>query len=156
MGRFAQNYPKIILKIMMDLISEYNKKLEPMKIITGEAMRVHRNYKPGLVESAYEAALKYLLEKKGMKVERQVFLPLFWNDVQLDQNYRLDLVVDGIICELKAVNFVDSSHIKQLWSYMHITHTEYGMLINFGGKSLYSEWFRRDPVTGIIEKVKLL
>lgn len=140
----------------MDLIKEHNVLLEPMRIITGEAMRVHRKYKPGLVESAYEAALKYLLEQKGMKVERQVYLPLYWDKVKLDQSYRLDLMVDGIICELKAVGFVDSSHIKQLWSYMNITNTEYGMLINFGGKSLYSEWFHRNPVTGIVEKVKLM
>ena len=141
----------------MDLIQEYNARLEPMRVITGEAMRVHRKYKPGLVESAYEAALKYLLELKGMTVQRQVFLPLYWDDVQLDQSYRIDLLVGGnIICELKAVGYVDASHIKQLWSYMNITHTEYGMLINFGSKSLYSEWFHRDPVTGEIEKVKLM
>lgn len=140
----------------MNLIQEYNKKLEPMRVITGEAMRVHRKFRPGLMESAYEAALQYLLTQKGMKVERQKFLPLYWDDVRLDQDYRIDLMVDGIICELKAVGYVDSSHIKQLWSYMNITHTEYGMLINFGSKSLYSEWFRRDPATGEIEKVKLM
>lgn len=139
----------------MDLIQEYNKRLEPMRIITGEAMRVHRKYKPGLVESAYEAALKYLLEQKGMRVERQVFLPLYWDDVKLDQDYRIDLMVDGIICELKAVKFVSTDHRQQLWSYMRVTRTQYGMLINFGSKSLYSEWYKLDIPTGEIEQVKL-
>ena len=46
------------------------------KEIIGEAMLIHRKYKPGLLESAYEAALKYLLELKGYKVKRQVFLPI--------------------------------------------------------------------------------
>ena len=141
----------------MNLITEYNKKLEPMRIITGEAMRVHRKFKPGLMESAYEAALKYLLDQKGMKVERQKYLPIFWDNVQLDQDYRMDLVVnDNIICELKAVGHVDHAHVRQLWSYMNITHMEYGMLINFGAQSLYSEWFRRDPTTGEITKVRLM
>ena len=141
----------------MDAISEYNKKYEFFKDITGEAMKIHRKWHSGLLESAYEAALKYLLEQKGFKVERQKFLPIYWDDVKLDQDYRLDLVVnDNIILELKAVNFVDKSHRRQLFNYMHLTHTEYGMLINFGGDSLFSEWYRRSPMTGEIEKIKLL
>ena len=141
----------------MDAISEYNKKYEFFREITGEAMMIHRKWHSGLLESAYEAALKYLLEQKGFKVERQVYLPMFWDDVQLDHTYRMDLVInDNIIVELKAVKFVDKEHRRQLFNYMHLTHTEYGMLINFGGDSLFSEWFRRDPITGEIEKIKLL
>ena len=141
----------------MDAISEYNKKYEFIKDITDEAMKIHRKWHSGLLESAYEAALKYLLEQKGFKVERQKFLPIYWDDVKLDQDYRLDLVVnDNIILELKAVNFVDKSHRRQLFNYMHLTHTEYGMLINFGGDSLFSEWYRRSPMTGEIDKIKLL
>lgn len=139
----------------MDLIKQHNEKYRFFADITGEAMRVHRKYKPGLVESAYEAALQYLLTQKGMKVERQKFLPLYWDDVRLDQDYRIDLMVDGIICELKAVKFVSAEHRQQLWSYMRVTHTRYGMLINFGSKSLYSEWYKLDISTGEIEQVKL-
>jgi len=69
----------------MNLIEEYNKKYEFFKDITGEAMKVHRKFHKGLLESAYEAALKYLLEQKGYAVERQVVLPMYWDDVQLDQ-----------------------------------------------------------------------
>ena len=141
----------------VDVVSEYNKKYEFFREITGEAMKIHRKWHSGLLESAYEAALKYLLEQKGFKVERQKFLPIYWDDVKLDQDYRLDLVVnDNIILELKAVNFVDKSHRRQLFNYMHLTHTEYGMLINFGGDSLFSEWYRRSPMTGEIDKIKLL
>jgi GxxExxY protein len=141
----------------MNLIEEYNKKYKFFSDITGIAMKVHRTYHPGLLESAYEAAMKYLLECDGYKVERQVFLPIFWEDVQLDQTYRMDLLVnDNIIIELKALKFVDKEHRHQLWNYMHLTHKQYGMLINFGSSSLFSEWFERDPVTGEISKIKLL
>lgn len=120
-------------------------------------MLVHRKYKPGLLESAYEAALKYLLEQKGHQVDRQVFLPIFWDDVQLDQTYRMDLVIDNdIIVELKAISHIETGHRKQLWNYMNLTHKPYGMLINFGADHLYSEWYHRHPEDGIIEKVKLL
>ena len=141
----------------MNLIEEYNKKYKFFVDIIGVAMKVHSKYKPGLLESAYEAAMKYLLELDGYKVERQVYLPIYWDSVQLDQTYRMDLVVnDDIIVELKAVKFVDKEHRHQLWNYMHLTHKPYGMLINFGSESLFSEWFERDPLTGEISKIKLI
>lgn len=139
----------------MDLIKEHNKRYQFFRDITGEAMQVHREYKPGLLESAYEAALKYLLEQKGYMVEQQKMLPIYWKDVKLDQHYRMDLVVGGnIILELKALNFVNDEHRRQLFNYMHLTHMEYGMLINFGSQHLYSDWYKRYP-DGKIERVRL-
>lgn len=92
----------------MDLIAEYNKKYEFFREIAGVAMKVHSKYHYGLLESAYEAALRFLLEQKGHKVERQVFLPIYWEEVQLDQTYRMDLVIDdNIIVELKAIAHID-------------------------------------------------
>lgn len=141
----------------MDLIEEHNKRYAFFREITGEAMRVHRKFRGGLLESAYEAALKYLLEQKGYNVERQVYLPIYWDDVRLDQDYRMDLVINGnIIVELKAVKYIDTPHRRQLWNYMNLTHLQYGMLINFSPDGLYSEWYCRDEITGEIDKVKLL
>ena len=138
----------------MDLIKEYNKRYEFFRGITGTAMKIHAKYKPGLLESAYEAALKYLLEQQSYKVERQVFLPIYWDDVKLDQTYRMDLVVnDNIIIELKAIAHIESEHRRQLMNYMNLTHMQYGMLINFGSKHLYSEWYERDRITGEIIKI---
>ena len=140
----------------MDAISEYNKRFAFFRDITGVAMKVYNKYRPGLLESAYEAALKYLLEQKGYKVERQKYLPIYWDDVQLDQTYRMDLVVnDNIILELKAVNFADKEHRRQLWNYMNLTQTRYGILINFGPDRLFSEWYVRYE-SGEIEKVRLM
>jgi len=141
----------------MDLLQEYNKKYHFFREITGIAMKVYNKYRPGLLESAYEAALKYLLEQNGYTVERQKNLPIYWEQVQLDQTYRMDLVINGnIIIELKAVNFVDKNHRRQLWNYMHLTHVQYGMLINYGPDRLYSEWFERNPVSDEIVKVRLI
>lgn len=138
----------------MNLIEEHNKKYAFFHQITGEAMRVHAKYKCGLLESAYEAALKYLLELKGFSVDRQVFVPMYWDDVQLEQSYRLDLVVNkNIIVELKATNGTGSEHRRQLFNYMNLTHFPYGMILNFGMKHLYFEWYERDEETGEIEKV---
>lgn len=139
----------------MDLIKKHNEKYKFFADITGEAMKVYNKFRPGLMESAYEAALKHLLKKSGHEVEQQVWLPMFWDDEKLDQEYRMDLVVDGVILELKAVQYIVAEHRKQLWSYMNLTHTEYGMLLNFGNKQgLLSEWYKRYP-DGNIEKVRL-
>ena len=120
-------------------------------------MTVYNKYKYGLLESAYEAAFKYLLEKDDYKVEQQVFLPIYWDDVQLDQNYRMDLVINGnIIVELKAIAHIDTPHRRQLWNYMNLTHMPFGMLINFSPKGLYSEWYHRHPEDGSIEKIRLM
>ena len=141
----------------MDWNNEYNRKYKFFHEITGEAMRVHSKYKPGLLESAYEAALKYLLEQKGHQVDRQVYLPIYWDEVKLDQNYRMDLVIDSnIIVELKAISHIETVHRRQLFNYMNLTHLPYGMIINFGAESLYSEWYHRNSATGQIDKVKLL
>ena len=139
----------------MDLLTEHNRKYQFFVEITGVAMRVYNAYHYGLLESAYEAAMKYLLEKEGYKVERQVFLPIYWENVQLDQNYRMDLVInDKIIVELKSIKFVGDEHRKQLQNYLNITHIKYGMLINFSPDRIYSEWYERDN-DGSIERIKL-
>ena len=141
----------------MDAITEYNKRYEFFKDIAGEAMKVHRKWRGGLLESAYEAALKYLLEQKGYTVERQVFVPMYWDNVRLDQDYRLDLLINGdIILELKAIKHIDTPHRQQLWSDLRITRKPYGMLINFSPEGLYSEWYHYVDATGEIDRIKLL
>ena len=141
----------------MDLIKEYNKQYDFFREITGEAMRVHSKFRGGLLESAYEAALKYLLEQRGYMVTRQEFVPIYWDNVRLDQDYRLYLLVNGnIILELKAIKHIDTVHRRQLWSYMRITHLPYGMLINFSPNGLYSEWYHYHEDTDIIDRIKLM
>ena len=141
----------------MDLIKEYNKKYDFFREITGIAMKVHNKYRYGLLESAYEAALKYLLRENGYTVESQVYLPIFWDNVQLDQSYRMDLVINNdIIVELKSINYIDTPQRKQLWNYMNLTHKPYGMLINFSPEGLYSECYHRNDTTGEIDKIKLI
>jgi GxxExxY protein len=134
---------------------EYNKRYAFFQDITGKAMQVHSEYHGGLLESAYEAALTYLLVQDGYHVERQVFLPIYWKDIKLDQNYRMDLVVNHeVIIELKAMTFTGLEHRKQLWNYLNLTHMPYGMLINFSPKGLYSEWYHRHQ-NGEMEQIRI-
>lgn len=139
----------------MDLLKVHNKKYQFFADITGIAMKVYNKYHYGLLESAYEAAMVYLLEQDGYHVDRQVFLPIYWDDVKLDQSYRMDLVINNnVIVELKSVQFIGDEHRKQLKNYLNITHIPFGMLINFSPDRIYSEWYERYP-DGIIERIKL-
>ena len=96
-------------------------------------MQVHAEYHPGLLESAYEAALVYLLRQGELQIEEQVNLPMYWKDVKLNKHYCMDLVVNGdTIIELKAVKYINNDHRKQLWNYMHLTHMPFGLLFKFG------------------------
>ncbi len=139
----------------MDLLNEHSKKYKFFVDITGVAMKVYNKYHYGLLESAYEAAMCHLLVLDGFKVERQVSLPIYWDEVKLDQLYRMDLVInENIIVELKSVQYVTDVHRKQLKNYLNITHMNYGMLINFSPDRIYSEWYERYH-DGTIDRITL-
>ncbi len=100
--------------------------------IIGASIQVHRTLGPGLLESAYEACLKYELEKRGLKVSSQVELPVIYDGMKIDLGYRLDLLVeDSVIVELNAVNKTTPVHEAQLLSYLKLSKKRLGLLINF-------------------------
>ena len=137
----------------MDVLKEYDETVKPLRQIVGAAMTVFNEWGAGLLESAYEAGMKHLLEKEH-KVERQKYLPIYWKDEKLEDNYRMDLVVDDIIVELKACKFISNDHKRQLHNYMRLTKNKYGILINFAEKQVFSEAFKLYP-DGSIEKTPL-
>jgi len=107
-----------------------------MQEITGEiigaAMKVHTLLGPGLLESAYEACLAYELRKRGFNVAQQVSLPVFYDGMQVDAGYRLDLIVnDVVIVELKAVEKMIPVYEAQMLSYLKLSGKKVGLLINF-------------------------
>lgn len=100
--------------------------------IVDAAVRVHSILGPGLLESVYEACLTHELEKRGHKVERQVSIPIRYDDVILDAGLRLDMVVDGLaVLELKAVEQLLPVHEAQLLTYLKLSSLRLGFLLNF-------------------------
>lgn len=100
--------------------------------IIGCAIKVHRVLGPGLLESAYEVCLVHELRKAGLRVERQVPLPIVYDGIELDACYQLDIVVeDLIILELKSVERIMPIHEAQLLTYLKLTKKKLGLLINF-------------------------
>jgi len=112
--------------------------------IIGAAIAVHRELGPGLLESAYEACLMFELLERGLKVERQVAVPIVYRGHTLDCGYRIDLLVDNeVIVELKCVEKIDPVHVAQLVSHLRLFKRTVGLLINFRVKLLALEGVRR-------------
>ena len=100
--------------------------------VIGAAIEVHRVLGPGLLESAYEACLVFELSQRGLEVECQKTLPVFYRGLQLDSAYRVDLLVEKrLIVELKAVERLDAIHEAQVLTYLRLFGAEVGLLINF-------------------------
>jgi GxxExxY protein len=102
------------------------------KTIIGAAIEVHRTLGPGLLESTYEACLFYELDQMGLYVERQVELPVKYKNVSLNVGYKIDLLVENqVIIELKSVKELLPVHTAQIITYLKISNTSKGLLMNF-------------------------
>ena len=100
--------------------------------IVDAAYRVHTTLGPGLLESVYEAALAYELEKRGLRVARQHAIPVIYEEVRIHAGFYADLVVeDVVIVEIKALEIVALVHKKQLLTYLRLADKRLGLLINF-------------------------
>ena len=100
--------------------------------IIGSAIKVHKALGPGLLESAYQACLYYELIKTGMFVEKEKPLPLVYEEVKLDWGYRMDLVIERkIIVEVKSVDSLTDIHLAQILTYLKLSNSRFGLLINF-------------------------
>ena len=100
--------------------------------IIGAAIRVHSAVGPGLLEGAYETCLLYELEKQDLSVRNQVLIPIRYQDLKIDNGYRLDLLVgDRVVVELKAIETILPVHRAQLLSYLRLGGFRLGYLLNF-------------------------
>ena len=107
--------------------------------IIGAAMEVHRQMKYGLEESVYNECLSMELEDRGIRNVPEEKLPVYYKGKLLKKYYRMDIVVDDIVVELKSVKQLIPAHRAQLFNYLRITKKPVGILINFGAESLQGE-----------------
>ena len=94
---------------------------------------LHRDLGPGLLETAYEMLMFDQLAKRGLRVARQVFVPLRYDGVVVDNAFKIDLLVeDRLIVELKSVEKLMPVHGKQVLTYLRLMNLPLGLLMNFG------------------------
>ncbi len=122
---------------------------EIAKIIVDAAFHIHKRLGPGLLETVYEVVLAYVLQRRGLKVERQVPVAIVYDDIKFDEGFRADLIVeDKVIVELKSVENVVPVHKKQLLTYLRLADKRLGLLINFGSELI------RDGISSVVNGLK--
>jgi GxxExxY protein len=104
--------------------------------IIGAAIEVHQRLGPGFLESIYESALVIELRKRGLKVDQQVILRVYYDDLQVGE-HRLDLIVeDLIILELKAIQKLEDVHFAIVKSYLRAAGKQHGLILNIAKPTL--------------------
>ncbi|HSV28254.1 MAG TPA: GxxExxY protein [Candidatus Omnitrophota bacterium] len=100
--------------------------------VVDAAFKVHSQLGPGLLESVYEHCLAHELTKRGIKVARQVPIPIIYDGEQLEAGLKLDLLAgNAIVIEVKAVEKDNPVYRAQLLTYLKLTGKRLGFLINF-------------------------
>lgn len=105
---------------------------ELSNIVLGQAIEVHKQLGPGLLESAYQECLYYELLNNGLKVEKEKPMPIIYKEVKLDHGYRIDLLVENkLVIEIKTVEALNEVHLAQVLTYLKLGNYKLGLLINF-------------------------
>lgn len=102
------------------------------KAVVNAAYEVHKKLGPGLLEKVYEVCFCHVLRKNGFTVQRQLDVPIIFDDITFEEGLRLDVLVnDLVIVELKALENVNPVWQAQLISHLTLTGKRLGFLINF-------------------------
>jgi GxxExxY protein len=121
------------------------------KVVVDAAVKVHRELGPGLLETVYEVVLARELERRGLRVERQVPVPIVYEGMRFEEGFRADIVVEGkVILELKSVEQMGKVHAKQVFTYLKLKGLKLGFVLNFGA-NLMKEGIER-VVNGLPEE----
>lgn len=112
-------------------------------VVVDSAFHIHRELGPGLLESVYETVLAKVLADRGLRIARQLPVPIRFQGLKFEEGFRADSVVNGlIIVELKSVEAISPAHLKQLLTYLRLMHLPLGLLINFGSPT-FKEGIKR-------------
>ncbi|MAY83483.1 MAG: GxxExxY protein [Flavobacteriales bacterium] len=112
-------------------------------IILGAAINVHKELGPGLLESSYQECLYYELVSSGLLVQKEIPLPIIYKEVKLEHGYRIDLLVEKkVVVEIKSIDTIAPVHVAQILTYMRLSKTNTGLMLNFNVAKL-KEGIRR-------------
>jgi GxxExxY protein len=101
------------------------------------AIAVHKHFGPGLLESLYEECLVIELTKAGLKFKKQPSLSVEYDGQVIENAFRVDLwVEDKVIVEIKSTEKLAPIHEAQILTYMRLTKSPLGLLVNFNEKLL--------------------
>jgi GxxExxY protein len=101
--------------------------------IISSAIKIHKTLGPGLLENVYQGCLIYELQKQNVAVQREVTLPVKYEEMIFETGYRADLIVDQkVLIEIKSIEKTLPIHKAQTLTYLKLTNYPLALLINFG------------------------
>jgi GxxExxY protein len=93
---------------------------------------MHRTLGPGLLESVYEAAFAYELQRRAIPFTRQKSIPGLYEDIKIDVGFRADITMDEkLLIEIKSVDGLENAHHKTVLTYLRMANLKLGLLVNF-------------------------
>ena len=111
--------------------------------IIGAAIELHKKLGPGLLKSVYENSLAYDLRELGFDVKQQLPMPFVYKDVNMDNGYRIDLLVNSkVVVEIKSIESLAPVHFAQTLTYLKLSNLKLGLLMNFNSKLLKDNMHR--------------
>ena len=101
-------------------------------LIVDSSIKIHTAIGPGCYERVYDELLYYELNKIGLKVKRQITMPISYEVLQINDAYKLDLLIeDKVIIEIKSIEYILPVHFKQVNTYLKLMNLKHGILLNF-------------------------
>jgi GxxExxY protein len=126
------------------------KENEIASIVVDICYKIHRKLGPGLLESVYESAFAYELDKLGIPYKRQAGIKVKYEDIVLDVGFRADIIInDKVILELKSVENTENIHHKIVLTYLKLSSLKLAFLVNFNVKLIKDGIFRK--INGYLE-----
>ena len=112
--------------------------------IRGAIYEVYNGLGPGLLESVYVSALEWELQEQGLKVDREVSVPVVYKGVRLALGFRMDLLIEQkVLIEVKSVETLHNKHHKQVLNYLKLSGLKLGILVNFNTNDIEDEIYRK-------------
>ncbi|MFT5229015.1 MAG: GxxExxY protein [Urechidicola sp.] len=112
--------------------------------IRGAIFNVYNHLGPGLLESVYVAALMHEFKTDGLDVQKEVSVPVVYQNEKLELGFRIDLLIENkVLIEVKSVENLAEVHHKQVLTYLKLTNIKLGILVNFNVHEIKSGIFRK-------------
>jgi len=103
-----------------------------IKIVLDEAFHVHKKIGPGMLESVYKTCLAYRLQKRGLLLETEKAVPVFFEEIKMDCGYRADILVERkVIVETKSIEGIGPLQVAQVLTYLRFLGLRFGLILNF-------------------------
>ena len=103
-----------------------------IKVILDESIYIHKTIGPGMLENVYKTCLAYRLNKRGLLVEVERPVPVFFEEIKMECGYRADLVVEkSVVIDTKCIDAIGPLQVAQVLTYLRFLNLRYGLILNF-------------------------